>query len=240
MGGKRVEEDVARHSLGFTLIELLIVVAVIAILVAIAIPNFLQAQVRAKVARSIADLRTIGTALELYHTDTTSYPLANNYSLAITPPDLGPPITLERLSTPIAYVRNFDFRDPFGVIGRYYGAFWDSESPVYSEEAQYYKYAAFNARAFPFASWQNLAIFGADPAMWWTIEGVGPDHRYHNMGTVSQLDGTNPAYDIALANKVIYDPTNGTVSRGSVWRVGGDQAGPGQALFLVISTRYGG
>jgi len=59
---------------GFTLIELLIVVAIIAILAAIAIPNFLAAQVRSKVSRSKAELRTFATALESYQVDNNVYP----------------------------------------------------------------------------------------------------------------------------------------------------------------------
>ena len=58
----------------FTLIELLIVVAIIAILAAIAVPNFLEAQVRSKVSRAKADMRSVATALEAYRTDFNRYP----------------------------------------------------------------------------------------------------------------------------------------------------------------------
>src|SRR5688572_27543722 len=61
-------------SKAFTLIELLIVVAIIAILAAIAVPNFLEAQTRAKVSRVKADLRSIATGVESYRLDHNKYP----------------------------------------------------------------------------------------------------------------------------------------------------------------------
>lgn len=66
---------------GFTLIELLIVVAIIGIIAAIAIPNLLNAIQRGKQKRSMADMRAIGTAVEAYAVDTNLYPAgASNVS----------------------------------------------------------------------------------------------------------------------------------------------------------------
>ena len=65
------------HKTAFTLIELLIVVAIIGILAAIAVPNFMNAQVRSKVSRVQADMRTIATALESYHISFGNYPVAH-------------------------------------------------------------------------------------------------------------------------------------------------------------------
>ena len=58
----------------FTLIELLIAAAIIAILAAIAVPNFLEAQVRAKVSRVHADLRALAVGIEAYAVYHGKYP----------------------------------------------------------------------------------------------------------------------------------------------------------------------
>ena len=63
-----------RNSKGFTLIELLIVVAIIGIIAAIAIPNLLNAIDRGKQKRTMADMRSVGTAIESYAVDNNFYP----------------------------------------------------------------------------------------------------------------------------------------------------------------------
>src|SRR5207244_8927621 len=64
-----------RNERGFTLIELLIVVAIIAILAAILIPNFLRARAQSQFAASKGNLKNLATALESYFVDKASYPL---------------------------------------------------------------------------------------------------------------------------------------------------------------------
>ena len=59
---------------GFTLIELLIVVAIIGIIAAIGIPNLLNAVHRGKQKRTMADMRSLGTAVENYQVDNSFYP----------------------------------------------------------------------------------------------------------------------------------------------------------------------
>ncbi|HPA47716.1 MAG TPA: prepilin-type N-terminal cleavage/methylation domain-containing protein [bacterium] len=80
---------------GFTLIELLIVVAIIGILAAVAVPNFLNAQMKARVVRAYADMRNIETALETYRLESNNYPP----SLYTTSPR-----PLVRLTSPVAYL----------------------------------------------------------------------------------------------------------------------------------------
>lgn len=81
----------------FTLIELLIVVAIIGILAAIAVPNFLNAQLRAKVAKAESDMRTIAGALDMYYLDQSNYPNDGTYEFR----------GHRQLTTPIAYLNGY-------------------------------------------------------------------------------------------------------------------------------------
>lgn len=70
-----------RRSPGFTLIEILVVVAILGIIVAIAVINYLNAIGRARQRRSMSDMRGIATALEAYAADLDRYPPSGAYTL---------------------------------------------------------------------------------------------------------------------------------------------------------------
>ena len=100
-----------RRDRAFTLIELLIVVAIIAILAAIAVPNFLEAQTRAKISRVKSDQRAVATALEAYHVDYNKYPVPyDHYGLSGA---IDYVQYLIDLTTPVAYITSVSLRDPF-------------------------------------------------------------------------------------------------------------------------------
>jgi len=201
-----------RQLAGFTLIELLIVVAIIAILAAIAVPNFLEAQVRAKTSRVRADLRSLSNAQEAYFVDYNSY----------TNCDHGDAMDYEegfrQLTSPIAYITTIP-RDPFGEY-RYRG---ERRFPML-------EMGTGRAGVGPSGTPTDPNPAGC-PSDTWYMGSAGPDHQDDtenthegfNLATGNYPWANVPDNDQAVAAvlSLIYDPTNGTVSDGEIYRAGG-------------------
>ena len=196
---------------GFTLIELLIVVAIIAILAAIAVPNFLEAQTRAKISRVKVDMRNVATAMEAYVVDNNKYAICLGRGGTF---GSGGVHHLIGLTTPIAYLTTVSQRDPFQKSLAY-----DSTGWIIGSNAEPYSYG--------FACIEYLQeMMGYPPHhSAYVIVSHGPDFR----------KGPNPdggadfwyqwyadvRYDTLTNGRFLrwyYDPTNGTVSNGDIIR----------------------
>lgn len=235
--------SIAKAKAGFTLIELLIVVAIIAILAAIAVPNFLNAQARAKVSRVKSDMRAAATAIESFRVDNNEYPEGTD-NPARMPQQvvdfLGPlapgfyslrtrgtageiaGISFFTLTTPIAYITSMP-GDPFAGSGS----------------------------VLPFA-YRNAKSTGDG----WVLTSVGPDTDLLAPGGVGTTNTANPLSTASDTNTparlgdinergvihmiegtsytdserqlmrlwledLSYDPTNGTISDGDIVRYSG-------------------
>jgi prepilin-type N-terminal cleavage/methylation domain-containing protein len=204
---------------GFTLIELLIVVAIIAILAAIAVPNFMEAQIRARVSRVKTDLRTVAVGIEAFQVDYNVYPVClsggkgnindglehaqgSNIDLRVTFADLKHSKIGKRnftLTTPVSYLQTIP-----------------SDS-----------FADTNNGNFGYANLNELG---------WLIWSYGPnsdemegseiDHALKNCETWSatkwrQCTTYNPGKSNPTPELqwITYDPTNGSVSAGDIWKM---------------------
>ncbi len=181
----------------FTLIELLVVVAVIAILAAIAVPNFLEAQVRSKVSRAKNDLRTIATSIEAYTVDHSRPPYDGEPGFVF----YGWVNALKQLTTPVAYQsRVFEDIFPSRVITEptrpghtHHVDFPNNRRPSYDYSSAY---------------WNDIPN---DPAM-------TPVWQRNFGNTTWKLTSSGPDLSAEFGLESHYDPTNGTVSRGDIVR----------------------
>jgi len=214
------------HKKAFTLIELLIVVAIIAILAAIAVPNFLEAQTRSKVSRARADMRSAATALESYFVDNNVYPYDGfgwdgstrmtagyDYNFWFLPAEI---------STPIAYMTSAKLVDPFRKSKPGGGNHWQFDDVRYRSTE-----STWGTKLDELQSGSGESpFFGlvAQDQGGWALVSIGPDFFFGPSGSSDPalfgLDTTEswPTGSGYTDHPQPYDPTNGTVSPGDIIR----------------------
>jgi len=171
-------------------------IAPLAVMGAIAVPNFLEAQSRSKVSRVKADLRSLATAIEAYNVDNNSYPMwasgekganarvgAGQSAFSIPSFRIWSKVEergrFHLLSTPIAYITGI-FEDPFAA-----------------EDGAVYGYYSIGDKG-------------------WILYSTGPDKVYDIIPGEVLDSGGEISRDLLIGKT--YDPTNGTVSAGDIYR----------------------
>lgn len=186
-----------RSNAGFTLIELLIVVAIIGILAAIAVPNFMNAQIRAQIARCVSDMNTLSKALEMYKMDENAYPTCSKARVAGSGDYFHPnKIRFYRMTTPIAYISAIP-QDPFAT--------WANQSD-YAQWGSAYDYVN---------GWMNGSTWNVSGA-WgyiWRLNSWGPDN-------INSWGGQRDGQCVKGKPNFIYQSSNGLRSYGDIIWVG--------------------
>jgi len=215
----------------FTLIELLIVVAIIAILALIAVPNFLEAQTRAKVARSKTDQRTIHvgiTALmvdknvmlvDFWDDDWDALKLRRRLEILGTPYQWhddrgGIAGILVPITTPVAYITSLPL-DPFAKddgIATYMGG-QDGSQLVLPDRYPPFTYFYIDNDPEDNGDDHGLSLYQIGSSEGRAM-GIAPLREGHfvTMGLGPIPQGNYPRAGIP------YDPTNGTASAGMIVR----------------------
>ena len=183
---------VHRSDIAFTRTEWVIIVVIIAVLAAIAVPNFFQAPIPG-ISRASAYMRSLATGLESYFIDHKAYPPMHplrdfvSRRRALTKAGGWNLMTIEPggqgragLTTPLAYVERL-YPDPASPGGQLPAAYFTDGTR-------------------------------------WMLYSAGPDRKYQ-IDPPNDLDGATSRPSVQLVNKT-YDPTNGYRSAGDIWRSG--------------------
>ena len=191
---------------GFTLIELLIVIAIIAILALIAVPNFLEAQVRAKVSRVHADMRSLATAIETYAVDWGRAPLDG---LELQKRGVSPSTEIavySRITTPVGYITTIPF-DPFVERG-------GMDKKGFDPTRNLYQYTT----PWPYDTWDRLGrALCREAGIQWIMHSPGPSRDERRPDDPTMRMQANSILT-GIQGLWTYDSSNGTISIGFIIR----------------------
>ncbi len=188
-------------SLSFTLIELLIVVAIIGILAAIAVPNFLNAQTRARIARVQSDQRALALAADSYRLDRNAYPYPKTMSRHVS--------EVYELTTPVAYISSISLQDPFNTEKM-------EEQDLLSMSYTSYIWGNYRGEWGTWWAGANGVEVGQMPEGF-SINSPGPDHAFSQAMHIPLQVRFHKA-----VTGTIYNPSNGLNSGGDLIRYGGE------------------
>ncbi|MBN1516456.1 prepilin-type N-terminal cleavage/methylation domain-containing protein [Candidatus Sumerlaeota bacterium] len=175
----------------FTFVELTVVMTIIAILAAIAIPNFLEFQTRARVSRTRADQAALHAALQAYRLDQRAYPPNRQAGVADQ-------FALTALTTPMSYISRLPI-DEF------------SHRPT--DPFFYYNGLQVNPETGVHIQNPDALMNGFTSALVWS---VGPDHNQDEAGLSPDMQPDIQIDENGEVRILLYDPTNGTTSNGDI------------------------
>ncbi|MEW6238532.1 MAG: prepilin-type N-terminal cleavage/methylation domain-containing protein [Candidatus Omnitrophota bacterium] len=197
---------------GFTLLELLVVVGIIGILAAIAVPNYRDAVTKSRIVLVQMDLRTLGTALHSYRLDHNIYPRKQNNLLFFVE------FLISDLTTPVSYLSSAIKKDPFGPVTEF-----EIKDTFNGETVEYVRAPTLVKNSYTYTPYMSFSVILSNSGLrreGFALTSVGPDRMDSYI-----VDYPFPEYYRYPGDTVrdsVYNPSNGIISSGDIGFFGGD------------------
>lgn len=229
---------------GFTLVELLVVVAIISILASIAVPNFQEAQTRAKVSAVKNNMRVFAVTLEMYSIDYNHYPAGVTHFLPLSVVPGGTASWTAYPSTDAIVLGELMLLPPQGRSEQLLDILLRDKNNTNTSTGglTYFNHRFMNEIIDKKGTWENQVPenwrVAAELAGEWSLHSIGPAGVEYQVGEWNwgglTISGAGGSADPNEEKKIFreYDPTNGTVSLGYVYRTQKNPAG------LVVHPRF--